>query len=94
MANLILADDSSTGGSVFHLARSISWFAMLLRFRANGAKDASPGQRPDRARAPSTALKGRKVPAPFQGAPHSIDTKPRALPWAGIRYGPGTCLTE
>ena len=42
--------------------------------RANGAEDASPGQRPgNRAWEASSALKERRIPAPFQGAKQSIN---------------------
>jgi hypothetical protein len=49
---------------------------MLTQLRANGAEDASPGQRPgDRVHAPSPALKERRIPAPLQGALQSIDSE-------------------
>jgi len=52
--------------------------------RANGAKDASPEQRPGlRAYKLSSALKGRRIPAPSQGAPRRIDSETQgvALGW-------------
>ena len=45
-----------------------------LGCRANGAEDASPGQRPGYCALVSfSAVEGRRVPAPFQGAKYSID---------------------
>jgi hypothetical protein len=53
-----------------------------LRYRANGAEVTSPGQRPwDSSQAISSALKGRRDPAPLQGAKRSVVPEPRALPW-------------
>jgi hypothetical protein len=52
--------------------------------RADGAEDASPGQRPgDHSQISSSALKGRMLPAPFQGGPHYIhpETQGVALGW-------------
>jgi len=48
--------------------------------RANGAKVISPGQRPGYcAKLGLSALKGRRVPAPFQGALQSRVTETRGV---------------
>jgi len=48
--------------------------------RANGAEDDSPGQRPGgRSEISSSALKGRRFPAPFQGAPQSVDSETQGV---------------
>jgi len=47
----------------------------LLRCRANGAKVTSPGNAPGiAARTIMSALKGRRDPAPLQGAKRSVDS--------------------
>jgi len=57
-----------------------------LHYRANGAEDSSPGQRSgDPAQVTLSALKRRRIPAPFQGAPNRWIPRPRALPWATLR---------
>jgi hypothetical protein len=43
------------------------------------------GNAPGTYRSRCSALKGRRIPAPLQGAPVDSQTKPRALPWAGVR---------
>src|SRR5579864_484940 len=49
--------------------------------RANGAEDASPGQRPEYlAQITLSALKGRRVPAPFQGATCDCTRHPGRCP--------------
>jgi len=48
------------------------------------ARSSQPGATPrGRVRGISSALQGRRSPAPLQGA--LIDSEPRALPWAGVR---------
>jgi hypothetical protein len=51
-----------------------------VRCRANGAEDASPGQRPGyRAQVSSPALKGRRIPAPFQGTQQYNDSETQGV---------------
>ena len=51
------------------MSRFVDWKAVQL-CRAKGAEDYSPGQRPGYdAHASLSALKGRRIPAPLQGAP-------------------------
>ena len=54
-------------------------------FSANGAQQASPGQRPGSASSFHQALKGRhhRCLAP-SGLGMFLDIEPRALPWAGM----------